>query len=34
MDAAGVARLVLVSSLSVLRRPRSPWERQNPEIQR
>jgi predicted dehydrogenase/nucleoside-diphosphate-sugar epimerase len=29
MHAAGVRRLVLVSSLSVLRPPRSPWERQN-----
>jgi predicted dehydrogenase/nucleoside-diphosphate-sugar epimerase len=29
MHAAGVSRLVLVSSLSVLRPPRTPWERQN-----
>ena len=29
MSAAGVARLVYVSSLSVLRPPRTPWERQN-----
>ena len=29
MRAAGVSRLVLVSSLSVLRPPRTPWERQN-----
>jgi nucleoside-diphosphate-sugar epimerase len=29
MHAAGVHRLVLVSSLSVLRPPRLPWERQN-----
>ncbi len=29
MDAADVRRLVYVSSLSVLRPPRSPWERQN-----
>jgi nucleoside-diphosphate-sugar epimerase len=29
MKAAGVTRLVLVSSLSVLRPPRMPWERQN-----
>ena len=29
MKAAGVTRLVLVSSLSVLRPPRVPWERQN-----
>jgi predicted dehydrogenase/nucleoside-diphosphate-sugar epimerase len=29
MRAAGVTRLVLVSSLSVLRPPRTPWERQD-----
>ncbi len=29
MHAAGVKRLVLVSSLSVLRPPRTPWERQH-----
>jgi len=29
MHAAGVSRLVLVSSLSVLRPPRAPWERQD-----
>jgi predicted dehydrogenase/nucleoside-diphosphate-sugar epimerase len=29
MHASGVARLVLVSSLSVLRPPRTPWERQD-----
>ena len=29
MDAADVRRLVYVSSLSVLRPPRTPWERQN-----
>ena len=29
MHAAGVKRLVLVSSLSVLRPPRTPWERQD-----
>jgi predicted dehydrogenase/nucleoside-diphosphate-sugar epimerase len=29
MHEAGVPRLVLVSSLSVLRPPRTPWERQN-----
>jgi nucleoside-diphosphate-sugar epimerase len=29
MGAAGVERLVYVSSLSVLRPPRTPWERQN-----
>ena len=29
MHEAGVRRLVLVSSLSVLRPPRTPWERQN-----
>jgi predicted dehydrogenase/nucleoside-diphosphate-sugar epimerase len=29
MRDAGVSRLVLVSSLSVLRPPRTPWERQN-----
>ena len=29
MHAAGVTRLVLVSSLSVLRPPRTPWERQD-----
>jgi predicted dehydrogenase/nucleoside-diphosphate-sugar epimerase len=29
MHAAGVPRLVLVSSLSVLRPPRTPWERQH-----
>jgi predicted dehydrogenase/nucleoside-diphosphate-sugar epimerase len=29
MHEAGVSRLVLVSSLSVLRPPRTPWERQN-----
>jgi predicted dehydrogenase/nucleoside-diphosphate-sugar epimerase len=29
MSAAGVSRLVLVSTLSVLRPPRSPWERQD-----
>ena len=29
MHQAGVSRLVLVSSLSVLRPPRSPWERQD-----
>jgi nucleoside-diphosphate-sugar epimerase len=29
MHGAGVSRLVLVSSLSVLRPPRTPWERQN-----
>jgi len=29
MRAAGVSRLVLVSSLSVVRPPRTPWERQN-----
>jgi nucleoside-diphosphate-sugar epimerase len=29
MHDAGVTRLVLVSSLSVLRPPRTPWERQN-----
>jgi predicted dehydrogenase/nucleoside-diphosphate-sugar epimerase len=29
MHEAGVSRLVLVSSLSVLRPPRSPWERQD-----
>ena len=29
MRAAGVSRLVLVSSLSVLRPPRTPWERQH-----
>jgi predicted dehydrogenase/nucleoside-diphosphate-sugar epimerase len=29
MQASGVSRLVLVSSLSVVRPPRSPWERQD-----
>ena len=29
MQASGVTRLVLVSSLSVLRTPRTPWERQD-----
>ena len=29
MQSAGVSRLVLVSSLSVVRPPRSPWERQD-----
>src|SRR5881396_1743332 len=29
MEAAGVSRLVYVSSLSVLRPPRTPWERQD-----
>jgi len=29
MQAAGVARLVYISSISVLRAPRTPWERQN-----
>jgi predicted dehydrogenase/nucleoside-diphosphate-sugar epimerase len=29
MHAAGVSRLVLVSSISVLRPPRTPWERQD-----
>lgn len=29
MNTAGVSRLVLVSSLSVLRPPRTPWERQH-----
>ena len=31
MQAAGVTRLVYVSSLSVLRPPRTPWEEQNEE---
>jgi len=34
MHDAGVSRLVLVSSLSVLRPPRTPWERQNEETPR
>jgi predicted dehydrogenase/nucleoside-diphosphate-sugar epimerase len=34
MHAAGVSRLVLVSSLSVLRPPRTPWERQNEQTPR
>jgi predicted dehydrogenase/nucleoside-diphosphate-sugar epimerase len=34
MCAAGVPRLVLVSSLSVLRPPRTPWERQNEQTPR
>jgi predicted dehydrogenase/nucleoside-diphosphate-sugar epimerase len=29
MNAAGLSRLVLISSLSVLRPPRTPWERQH-----
>jgi nucleoside-diphosphate-sugar epimerase len=29
MQAAGVSRLILISSLSVLRPPRTPWERQD-----
>ena len=34
MHAAGVRRLVLVSSLSVLRPPRRPWERQDEQTPR
>jgi nucleoside-diphosphate-sugar epimerase len=34
MHAAGVPRLVLVSSLSVLRPPRTPWETQNEQTPR
>jgi predicted dehydrogenase/nucleoside-diphosphate-sugar epimerase len=34
MSEAGVSRLVLVSSLSVLRPPRTPWERQNEQTPR
>jgi nucleoside-diphosphate-sugar epimerase len=34
MQEAGVSRLVLVSSLSVLRPPRTPWERQNEQTPR
>ena len=34
MREAGVSRLVLVSSLSVLRPPRTPWERQNEQTPR
>lgn len=34
MRAAGVSRLVLVSSLSVLRPPRTPWERQDEQTRR
>ena len=34
MHAAGVRRLVLVSSLSVLRPPRTPWERQDEQTPR
>jgi len=34
MHRAGVSRLVLVSSLSVLRPPRTPWERQNEQTPR
>ena len=34
MHAAGVNKLVLVSSLSVLRPPRSPWERQDEQTPR
>jgi nucleoside-diphosphate-sugar epimerase len=34
MHEAGVPRLVLVSSLSVLRPPRTPWERQNEQTPR
>jgi predicted dehydrogenase/nucleoside-diphosphate-sugar epimerase len=34
MRDAGVTRLVLVSSLSVLRPPRTPWERQNEQTPR
>ena len=34
MHEAGVTRLVLVSSLSVLRPPRTPWERQDEETPR
>jgi predicted dehydrogenase/nucleoside-diphosphate-sugar epimerase len=34
MRDAGVCRLVLVSSLSVLRPPRTPWERQNEQTPR
>jgi predicted dehydrogenase/nucleoside-diphosphate-sugar epimerase len=34
MHDAGVTRLVLVSSLSVLRPPRTPWERQNEQTPR
>jgi predicted dehydrogenase/nucleoside-diphosphate-sugar epimerase len=34
MHAAGVRKLLLVSSLSVLAPPRSPWERQNEETPR
>jgi nucleoside-diphosphate-sugar epimerase len=34
MHDAGVPRLVLVSSLSVLRPPRTPWERQNEQTPR
>jgi len=34
MHEAGVGRLVLVSSLSVLRPPRTPWERQNEQTPR
>jgi predicted dehydrogenase/nucleoside-diphosphate-sugar epimerase len=34
MHAAGVSRLVLVSSLSVLRPPRTPWERQDEQTPR
>jgi predicted dehydrogenase/nucleoside-diphosphate-sugar epimerase len=34
MRDAGVSRLVLVSSLSVLRPPRTPWERQNEQTPR
>jgi predicted dehydrogenase len=34
MHAAGVSRLVLVSSLSVLEPPRTPWERQDEQTRR
>ena len=34
MHAAGVSRLILVSSLSVLRPPRTPWERQHEQTPR
>jgi predicted dehydrogenase/nucleoside-diphosphate-sugar epimerase len=34
MSAAGATRLVLVSSLSVLRPPRTPWERQDEQTPR
>ncbi len=34
MDAAGVRKLLLVSSLSVLEPPRSPWERQDERTRR